>query len=121
MNKLVKYRLKYYKLDENKNAVPCSFCEWIKGLEELHGKNTKHVAEDIIDGKWISTIWLGLDHNWCDNGPPLIFETMVFIENGSGQEIYCERYSTWQEAEEGHKHAMQWVKDGFKHEGLINE
>lgn len=37
------------------------------------------VAETILeDGTRISTIWLGLDHNWFDQGPPIIFETVVF-------------------------------------------
>jgi hypothetical protein len=27
----------------------------------------------------ISTVWLGLDHRWGE-GPPVIFETMIFIE-----------------------------------------
>ena len=30
----------------------------------------KHVAEDTVSGYWVSTIHLGLDHNWGD-GPPL--------------------------------------------------
>lgn len=27
---------------------------------------------------WVSTVFLGLDHNWSQKGPPHIFETMVF-------------------------------------------
>jgi hypothetical protein len=27
---------------------------------------------------------------------------------------YCERYSTWDEALEGHNKAIEWVKDGCK-------
>ena len=27
---------------------------------------------------------------------------------------YQERYATWKEAEEGHKRAVQWVKEGCK-------
>lgn len=26
----------------------------------------------------VSTVWLGLDHNFSNTGPPLIFETMVW-------------------------------------------
>jgi hypothetical protein len=32
-------------------------------------------------GEKLSTIWLGLDHNWSRIGPPLIFETMLFAPN----------------------------------------
>ena len=49
--------------------------------------------------KWISTIWLGLDHQYGD-GPPLIFETMVF--NGSASPIACRRYTSEKEAIAGH-------------------
>jgi hypothetical protein len=40
---------------------------------------------------------------------------MVFKGKGSSEE-YCDRYSTWQEAEEGHKVAVEWVKNGCKEE-----
>lgn len=49
--------------------------EWADlGADEAY----KRVADTtLVDGTWISTIWLGLDHSW-GKGPPLIFETMVF-------------------------------------------
>lgn len=51
----------------------------------------------ITDDMYVSTVFLGLDHQYED-GPPLLFETMVF---GIKDEI-CERYSTWDEAVAGH-------------------
>jgi len=99
-----------YKLDENRNAIPCSTIEWGEQHEQMRRDCTKHVADETIDDKRISTVWLGLDHQWNENGPPLIYETMVF--NGDPHEIYCKRYSTWQEAEKGHHRAVQWVKNG---------
>jgi hypothetical protein len=107
----------FYKLDENKNAVPCSATEWGDQREEMRKTRSKHVAEDYINDKRISTVWLGLDHGFefedNKNYKPLIFETMIFEK---GDEIYCNRYSTWKESEEGHKKAIQWVKDGCKDE-----
>lgn len=101
----------YYKLDENKNAAPCNLWEWAEQCENMRKTRTKHVNCEIINGKRISTIWLGLDHQWEDDGLPLIFETMVF---DNYEEIYCDRYSTWKEAEEGHQKAVEWVKNGCK-------
>lgn len=46
----------------------------------------------------ISTVHLGLDHSHGD-GPPLIFETMVF---GLDDDEMMDRYSTEQQAREGH-------------------
>lgn len=102
-----------YILDENRNAVPATTLEWAKQLEEMRGTHTKHVGDDIVDGKRISTVWFGLDHQWDDNGKPLIFETMIFNKNGFS-EIYMDRYSTWDEAEEGHQKAIEWVNNGCK-------
>ncbi len=73
------------------------------------------VADDIINGKHVSTIWLGLDHNHF-GGRPLLFETMVFDNPRCGHDIYMNRYTTWDEAVEGHKKAIQWVLDGCKEE-----
>lgn len=49
----------------------------------------------------VSTVFLGIDHSF-GFGPPLLFETMVFGKGG-WIERDCGRYSTWLEAEVGHK------------------
>src|ERR1700684_1996349 len=93
----------FYKLDENKNAIPCSLEEWSKQREEMRKSNTKHVASDEINGKWVSTVWLGVNHSFLRKEPPLIFETMIHNIEKDEWEDYEERYSTWKEAEEGHQ------------------
>lgn len=45
---------------------------------------------------------------------------MVFDNEDSADGIYLDRYCTWQEAEEGHKKAIQWVKDTYK-DGIKHE
>ena len=75
--------------------------EWIES--KLSDNSYKRVAETTLsDGKWISTVWLGLDYSH-GNGPPLIFETMVFefIDNRPS-EIDMQRYSTEEDAIIGH-------------------
>ena len=59
--------------------------------------------EELSDGKWISTVWLGLDHNFYEKDSPLIFETMVFPKKGDYQDLDCQRYSTEEEAISGHE------------------
>lgn len=72
----------------------------------------KRVAEDTLpDGRWISTVWLGINHQYGD-GPPLIFETMVFPSRGEWAEEYCERYSTEEEALAGHAHVLERLRLG---------
>lgn len=42
------------------------------------GTSERQVALDTIDGVTISTVFLALDHNYRDSGPPILWETMVF-------------------------------------------
>jgi hypothetical protein len=53
-------------------------------------------------GPTVSTVFLGMNHNW-GNGPPLLFETMIF---GGEHDEYQERYATREEAIEGHERAV---------------
>lgn len=78
----------------------------------LHkNRKYKRVAYDVIPETHItvSTVWLGIDHAF-GGGPPLIFETMVFADPElSMMEEYCNRYSTEQEAIDGHANTVQMV------------
>jgi hypothetical protein len=58
---------------------------------------------------WISTVFLGLDHGF--GGPPKLFETMIFEDSGSGEEIYMARCFTYEEAEAMHKAAVTCATD----------
>jgi hypothetical protein len=64
------------------------------------------VAYDQYNHVDISTIFLGIDHNFFGEGPPILFETMIF---GGELNEYQVRYCTWDEAVEGHKAALQLV------------
>lgn len=60
--------------------------------------------QTLKNGNWVSTVFLGLDHNFSGIGKPILFETMVFSskELGEGSDD-TNRYETWEEAEKGHK------------------
>jgi len=76
----------------------------------------KVVEQTDIGPYWVSTVWLGLDHNWWD-GPPLIFETMVFA-NGQRDDpdergltdFDMHRWSTEEEARRGHEEVCTLVR-----------
>jgi hypothetical protein len=94
-----------YKLD-GKKVVRCeTLSEWVDYFE----KADRHVALDFIWGMRVSTVFLGLNHNWYDKGDPLLFETMVFVDH-SGQDENMRRYSTWEQAEAGHKEVIANIK-----------
>lgn len=108
-------RKHHYILDESKNVIPATILEWAEFLENEHSKIV--VKQENVNSYFVSTVFLGLDHNFeelcadLENYKPLIFETMIFYPRRRGFEEYCDRYSTWQEAEEGHKKAVEWAKN----------
>lgn len=65
----------------------------------------RQVARDVVGRLRVSTVWLGLDHQWQPGGPPLIFETMVFPP-WDYSELFVARYSTEAEARGGHRLAV---------------
>jgi hypothetical protein len=69
--------------------------KWAMWLETAD----RHVRDSFQGDVRVSTVFLGLDHNHFGHGPPLLFETMVFLGDST---IEQEQYSTWREAEDGH-------------------
>lgn len=71
----------------------------------------KRIDRTRVEPWSVSTVFLGIDHGW-DDGPPLLYETMVF---GPHVDQYCERYSTEDEAREGHDRIVGWLRrEGWK-------
>lgn len=93
-----------YILDENHNPVPePDTLKWAAWFEDVENRI---VEQDIIDGVQISTVFLGLDHGPNDQGPPVLWETMIF--GGSHHEYQC-RYTSHEEALCGHAAAVRLV------------
>jgi hypothetical protein len=100
-------QMKYF-LNEDKTYRSAELMEWAEQFETMD----RHVGNDIVHGKLVSTVWLGLDHSFHGD-EPLVFETMIFSEHKPRTEIYMKRYSTWDEAAEGHQKAIEWVKKHY--------
>jgi hypothetical protein len=98
-------RPRQYILDGH-TPVPCeNIFIWAKQFEET---DQRRVAwTDVRPGVEVSTVFLGIDHNFFGEGPPILFETMVF-RDGAGCED--ERYATWDEAEQGHARMVAQVE-----------
>lgn len=59
-------------------------------------------------GAWaISTVFLGLDHNFSRQGPPILFETMAFGPDGADGDEQ-QRWATYSDAVAGHR---RWVEE----------
>ncbi len=99
----MKERPMLYRLD-GKQAVPTD----LEDAERVFRGN-RHVGDTTIGDTRVSTVFLGVDH--AISGPPVLFETMCFGGSYDGDQ---ERYSTWDEAESGHK---RWVERVTTEEG----
>lgn len=87
--------------------------------EDFDFENRFHL-KSYVDDYYISTVDLGIDHNF-GVGKPLYYETMVFKKD-SWSDLYMERYSTEKEAKKGHKKAIKYVKEHIEElEGENNE
>lgn len=75
----------------------------------------RRIAEDEVGQFWVSTVFLTLDHSYGD-GPPIVFETMVFRRGDDGQldmsGAHTERCSTYDEAEKMHRRVVEGVRSG---------
>jgi len=86
--------------------VACTCEQWAQWFE----KADRHVAQSTLDGGVkVSTVFLGIDHRFYGEGPPLLFERMIF---GGPHSQYQERYSTWEDAERGHRDALALAESG---------
>lgn len=69
--------------------------EWAENWEKFR----RILSTKTLNGSRVSTVFLGIDHNFSGTGDPILFETMVF---GDAYDEDCERYATWDDAIKGH-------------------
>jgi hypothetical protein len=81
----------------------------IEDYARLHADYAYKVVakEDLGSSGEVSTVWLGIDHNFFGAGPPLIFETMIF---GGRYDEEQWRWSTLDEARAGHARIVAALK-----------
>lgn len=109
-------------------AVPCEdLLEWAMWIET--GRQ-KWQLIDTIEGFRVSTIFLGLDHNW-GNGDPLLWETMIFDHNHEytakifrrkmqvAPDIGQWRFSFKEEAYQFHRDKVKELTDRFAAIGMM--
>ena len=99
-----------YILDGHKPVIEPDLHKWANWYETAN----RHVDCSTIGDIRVSTVFLGIDHSFC-NSKKQLFETMTFGD----KDEYCERCETWEEAEKMHKTACDLVKeDNKKRQGL---
>jgi len=79
----------HYKLDDKGEPTPCNdLCEWAEwfgseagSAESKTGRQVKY--EEVHKGVHVSTVFLGLDHSFQRGVAPVLWETMVFVDESS--------------------------------------
>lgn len=88
----------------NKQGEPISLMEWSDLFED---SEYKMIEQSKIKGYLISTMWTGVNSAIFKEQPILIFETMIFSKNRTVD--YQKRYSTLEEAKDGHQIALSFA------------
>jgi hypothetical protein len=88
-----------YILKDRKPVACPDMVKWGRWMERAD----RHVGRTAVGPLDISTVFLGLDHNFF-GGQPILFETMIF--GFDGEDSYQTRCSTWDEAEAMHRAAV---------------
>ncbi len=105
-----------------REIVPATLMQWGKWLET--NMNDRIIKQEDVGDCWVSTVFLGLNHSWDPDGPPILFETMVFETGKDGKRdmsgIFQDRCSTYDEAEAMHAKAVAWVEAGCQDEDNIH-
>lgn len=84
-----------YRLDNHTPVKTNDLDAWVDWFQNAD----RRVARTTVGDAVICTDFLGLDHQYGD-GPPLLFETMVF---GGEFDQDMTRCSTWDQAEQQHR------------------
>ena len=93
-------------LDANHNIVEVlDVIEWATWFESADRRVMKETIGDIE----LSTVFLGLNHNYSGEGKPLWFETLIFGGEFDGE---MWRYSTYNEAVDGHREIAERLTNG---------
>jgi len=105
-------KIRHAVLTEDGEVMECDLITWAQWLE----KNRAHriiAQESLPGGYFISTVFLGLNHQYSPQAEPLWFETMIFAPP-AGDEVFCERYSTLAQALAGHEEAKKTHQSDFQ-------
>ena len=95
---------KYILNEKGEPVAEPDLMTWARWFEDAH----RHVAGDKIGRSRVSTVFLGIDYNFYDEGPPVLWETMVFGGKLDGQQSRCA--GTREQAEAAHGEIVKRVR-----------
>jgi hypothetical protein len=108
-----------YRLDSAGEPVPCDdVIEWGEWFERSQRTGERVLAHDRNERRaegepeiFVSTVFLAIDSNFLFNGPPVLWETMVFGGLLDGE---MQRYTSRAEALRGHRAMCKRVMESLR-------
>lgn len=98
---------KYILNDRGDPVLETNLLTWAYWFEI--SRDARRVARTQVSPEVsVSTIFLGLDHNFSNTGPPVLWETMIF---GGKRNYEMWRYTSKEDAIKGHKAAVLLAKE----------
>lgn len=88
--------------------------EWSAWFETCN----RSIAKDTVANALVSTVFLGIDHGFSEDGSPVLFETMVFVDGDMSGE-FQHRYCTEEEAKAGHALAVKMLTEHLNSDKLL--
>lgn len=96
----------FYLCDDAGEPVPTTDVQlWGEWFQDVANRR---VALNVIEGVEVSTVFLGLDHSFRADGPPVLWETLVF---GGPLDGEMERYTSRAAAVAGHQAWCRRVRE----------
>lgn len=96
----------------DRKGNPMALLDWARLCED---DDYKIVKQEDVGDYFVSTVWVGLNMAFWREMPIKIFETMIFVKDKEQKrkdpiDGYQDRYSTEEEAIEGHEKAVKIAK-----------
>lgn len=110
--------LHHYIINDKGEISTVDLMTWARWLESEQGSRDKQIGNTQLPEVRVSTVFLGLDHNF-GGGKPILFETMVFENRTTQIDLQGKPYSTHKPIEDysNRYHTLEEAKKG--HEGIV--
>lgn len=100
-----------YVLDGHEPRRARSVLDWMKWFS----CTDRTLARSVIDGIELSTVFIGIDHEFSPHGTryhgrPMLFETAIFM---TSRVVRAVRYPSWDEALAGHCMIVECLQDAI--------
>lgn len=102
-----------YVLDEDGTPTPIP-ADSLQYAILWKNQGRRRLASTHLDGAWVSTVFLSIDHGMFANSRPVLWETMVFCDDTEHEmHEYQNRYTSAEDAAARHRAVVSLLKDEY--------